>query len=112
MTKSTLYVIRTTNRDLSKFEEQLPAHLAWVKKNATSGVFLFSGPLENRSEGGVIVARAKSREALDLILRNDPFLTSGVATHEVLTFDARFGSQTHIFSALPEPEPAGVAQED
>jgi uncharacterized protein YciI len=94
--KSTLYVVRTTNRDLSRFEEQLPNHLAWVNEHATSGAFLFSGPLESRFDGGIIIARTESRDALDLILRSDPFLTSGVSSHEVLTFNALFGSQAHV----------------
>jgi uncharacterized protein YciI len=93
---STLYVIRTTNTDLSRYEDQLPNHLTWVQEYAASGVFLFSGPQENRFDGGVIIARAESRDALDLILSRDPFLTSGVSLHEVLAFDARFGSQAHL----------------
>jgi uncharacterized protein YciI len=95
---STLYVIRTANNDLSLYEEQLPNHLAWVQEHAASGVFLFSGPQENRFAGGIIIARAASRDALDLILSSDPFLTSGVSSHEVLTFDARFGSQVHLLA--------------
>jgi uncharacterized protein YciI len=96
--KSTLYVVRSTNRDLSRFEEQLPHHLAWVNEHATAGVFLFSGPLENRYDGGIIIARTESREALDRILCKDPFLTSGVSSQEVLTFNAFFGSQAHMLT--------------
>jgi uncharacterized protein YciI len=96
--KSTLYVILSTNRDLSRFEEQLPNHLAWVNEHAAAGVFLFSGPLENRYDGGIIIARAESREAIDLILGKDPFLTSGISTQEVLTFNALFGAQAHVLT--------------
>ncbi len=99
MTNSTVYVIRTTNHDLSRYEEQLPHHLTWVKEHVASGTFLFSGPQENRFDGGVIIARAASREALDLILQSDPFRTSGVSTHDVVAFNALFGSLAHTLTA-------------
>lgn len=81
-----LYVIRLTNIDLREYEQQIVPHTDWVAKHVETGTFLYAGPLEVRKDGGMIVARTGSREALDRILAADPFLTNGIATHEVMSF--------------------------
>jgi uncharacterized protein YciI len=93
-----LHVIHLTNTDLTRYEELLPAHVGWVKKHAAAAVFLFAGSLEDRTAGGMIVAKTESRAALDEILRDDPFLIHGVATHEVVTFNVSLGSSAHTLS--------------
>jgi uncharacterized protein YciI len=89
-----LYVIRLLNVDMSQYDEHVGPHVAWVDRHATASNFLYAGPLEERREGGVIIAQAPSREALDTILSSDPFRLNGVATHEVIPF---FVTRGHNF---------------
>jgi uncharacterized protein YciI len=96
MDKPLLYIIRLTNTDMSRYDEQIDGHRAWVNKYASGPTFLFCGPLEDHTVGGAIIAQAESREALDRILAEDPFLVNGVATHEVITLVVTRGYHAHI----------------
>jgi uncharacterized protein YciI len=96
MAEPLLYIIRSTNTDLSRYDEHIDGHRAWVNKHAAGPTFLFCGPLEERTEGGAIIAQAESREALDRILAEDPFLINGVATHDVMTLVVTRGFYAHI----------------
>jgi len=60
----------------------MDGHRAWINKHADAS-FVLCGPFEDRSAGGMIIAQAESRAALDRILNEDPFLACGAATHEV-----------------------------
>lgn len=93
-----LHVITLRNTNLARHQEQLEPHVGWVRKHANAGVFLFAGSFETRSAGGMIIARTESREALDRILRDDPFLIHGVATHEVATFNVSLGAHAHMLA--------------
>jgi uncharacterized protein YciI len=95
MARPVLHVVRLTNTDLSHYDEHFQAHIAWVKQHAEAAVFLFAGSLEDRTAGGMIIAKTESRAALDRILRDDPFLIHGVATHEVTTFNVSLGCNAH-----------------
>ncbi len=53
--------------------ELVPAHHAFLQKGYDAGQFLFSGP-HVPAHGGVLVARAKSREELDVLLADEPFV--------------------------------------
>ena len=53
-----------------------PAHHAFLKKGYDDGFFLFSGP-QIPAHGGFLVARAKSRQALDALLAEEPFTKAG-----------------------------------
>jgi uncharacterized protein YciI len=61
---------------LTPFEEFRhiePAHHAFLRKGYDDGFFLFSGP-QIPAHGGFLVARAQSREALDALLADEPFV--------------------------------------
>lgn len=59
-------------------EPVVAAHMAFVKAQYDAGVFLLSGPKVPRT-GGIVLALAESKAALEAILAADPFLTEGVA---------------------------------
>ena len=63
----------------------LNAHRLYLDENYARGVFLASGRQLPRT-GGVTLARAASREALEAILAEDPFATAGAASYEVVEF--------------------------
>lgn len=72
---------------LEKIEPALDPHVAFLEANYAAGVFLASGPKVPRT-GGVIIATAPSRAALDAILETDPFKEQGLAEYTVTEFRA------------------------
>lgn len=58
--------------ELDKITEFRSAHLEYLDKYYAKGVFLASGR-QNPRFGGVIIAKAESREKLYEILAQDPF---------------------------------------
>ncbi|MDR3641218.1 MAG: YciI family protein [Humidesulfovibrio sp.] len=74
-------------KPLSVIDELLPAHRKFLETNYQAGVFLLSGPREPRT-GGIIMAQAGSRWELAAILEQDPFVTEGAATYEIIEFKA------------------------
>lgn len=58
----------------SKAKRFMPAHLEWLQRGYDNGVFLVSGSLKPELGGGII-AHNITREALDKLLQDDPFVT-------------------------------------
>ncbi len=67
---------------VERVDAALAAHVAYLDEQYAAGVFLASGRKVPRT-GGVILASAESREALDAVLARDPFVVAGVAAYEV-----------------------------
>lgn len=59
-----------------EFRHLEPEHHAFLRKGYDDGVFLFSGP-QVPAHGGFLVARAPSREALAVLLADEPFIKAG-----------------------------------
>ena len=59
-----------------EFRHLEPAHHAFLQKGYDAGFFLFSG-LQIPAHGGFLVARASSRQALDAVLAEEPFVEAG-----------------------------------
>ncbi len=59
-----------------EFKHMEPEHHAFLQRGYDDGYFLFSGPWVP-PHGGLLVARAESREALDLFLAEEPFVKAG-----------------------------------
>ena len=70
---------------LEQIDAQLAAHREWLDRGYADGVLLASGAQVPRT-GGVLLARAESREALDAVLAEDPFNKAGLATYQVVRF--------------------------
>lgn len=78
-------VLLTYIASLDQVDDHLPAHRRFLSSNYASGVFLLSGRKEPR-DGGVILAQAESRQALEAVLAQDPFRTHGVADYQIVEF--------------------------
>jgi uncharacterized protein YciI len=70
---------------LQEVDAHIPAHRAWLDEQYAKGIFLLSGPKSPR-DGGIIVARAASRDALAQVLATDPFAVHGVARADIIEF--------------------------
>jgi len=73
--------------DITTVEKHTPAHRNWLDEQYKAGIFVFSGPKKPRT-GGVIIARMDSREKLEDLLSNDPFLQNEVADYHITEFVA------------------------
>ncbi len=81
-----MFIVALTYKvDLSEVEKHIDAHIHYLEKYYDCGCFLASGRKVPRS-GGVILAQAESHEALDAVIKEDPFFTEGVADYEVTEF--------------------------
>ncbi|MBG6245948.1 hypothetical protein CS369_16400 [Candidatus Symbiopectobacterium sp. 'North America'] len=85
---SVVYVVVLTYvRPLEAIDEQIPAHVEWLKQGYADGVFLASGRRIPRT-GGVILAKSDSLEQLQVRLNQDPFQKLGLAHADIIPFDA------------------------
>ncbi|KGQ67240.1 YciI family protein [Gallibacterium anatis] len=67
----------------------LEEHRAWLKKYAEAGVFLLFGPYADH-KGGLIIAQAENKTALQAILAEDVYFHKQLAGYQVREFDPKF----------------------
>ena len=60
----------------------LPAHREFLDRHYAAGQFLVSGPFVPRS-GGIIVTMPMTREEVEAILAEDPFVREGVSEYDI-----------------------------
>jgi uncharacterized protein YciI len=73
--------------DLAAIDAHMPAHVAFLKKYYAAGNFLVSGRKIPR-EGGIILAVGPSRDAIERIVKEDPFCAQGLADFRIIEFRA------------------------
>ncbi|KEF35528.1 MULTISPECIES: YciI family protein [Deinococcus] len=62
-----------------------PRHRAWLDEHYRSGLLLVSGRKVDGT-GGVLLAQAASREQLEEVFRDDPFVREGCAEYRYTPF--------------------------
>lgn len=70
-------------KSAEEIDRVLPEHRAFLDRHYAAGRFLVSGPLEPRT-GGVIVTGPMSREQIDSILADDPFVRERISEYQIL----------------------------
>jgi uncharacterized protein YciI len=80
-------VILNYQKSIEEVEKVTPAHRAYLDDYYAKGVFVISGRQTNQ-QGGVILAKAENREALEKILALDPFKIEGIAEYTIYEFTA------------------------
>jgi uncharacterized protein YciI len=78
--------ISTYLKPLEEVDQATPAHRQWLLKHYNAGRFLGSGPRVPRI-GGLIIIRAASLEACQVLLADDPFQQQGIAQYDVYEFN-------------------------
>ena len=76
-------VLLTYVKPLPEVDRHMRAHMKFLAEHYTARTFVASGRQVPRT-GGVILARAASKEALVEVMQRDPFCQNGVATFEVI----------------------------
>lgn len=66
------------------------AHLDYLKQHAQQGTFLLFGPYLPKGSGGLIIAQAESKEALQAVLSQDPYAMEQCAKYEIREFSASY----------------------
>jgi uncharacterized protein YciI len=77
----------TYTAGLDHIDAAMKAHMRWLNANYAAGRFLVSGRKIPR-DGGVIIAKGGSREEIEAIAAEDPFVKQGLATVRVIEFRA------------------------
>ena len=72
---------------LAEIDASMTAHVKFLKKYYAAGNFLISGRKIPR-DGGIILAVGKSREEIEAIARQDPFVSRGLAEFRIIEFRA------------------------
>jgi len=81
-------VLMHYTRPLADVDRVRADHVRHLEAHAARGVF-HAWARRNPPTGGVLVALAPDRATLERILEQDPYVTAGVATAEIVEFDPR-----------------------
>jgi uncharacterized protein YciI len=73
--------------DLTAIDARMRAHVVFLKKHYAAGHFLVSGRKIPR-DGGIILAVGTSRQQIEDIVRQDPFVAQGLADFRIIEFRA------------------------
>lgn len=73
--------------DLAEIDAHMAAHVRFLKKHYASGHFLVSGRKVPR-DGGIILAVGGSRQEIESIIKEDPFVRDGLADFRIIEFRA------------------------
>ena len=71
--------------DLAEIDAHMKEHVAFLNKHYARGAFVVSGRKIPR-DGGVILAIAADRVAVEAIVLEDPFVTRGLADYRIIEF--------------------------
>lgn len=102
-------VLLTYKRPLPEIDRTMRAHVAFLEAGYRAGLFLASGRQVPRT-GGVILAVAPGREALETLMHQDPFIREGLASFEIVEF---LTSLHHpALSGFADPRTRAVRMDD
>jgi uncharacterized protein YciI len=73
--------------DLAQIDAHMKDHMVFLRKHYAAGTFLISGRKIPR-DGGIILAAGSDRAAIESIVRDDPFVSRGLADYRVIEFRA------------------------
>lgn len=72
---------------LTEIDAAMTAHVRFLKEHYAAGTFLVSGRKIPR-DGGIILAVGESRDAIEAVMREDPFCARGLADVRIIQFRA------------------------
>jgi uncharacterized protein YciI len=71
--------------DLAEIDAHMAVHVKFLNKYYASGTFLVSGRKIPR-DGGIILAVGESRQHIEAIVNEDPFIAQGLADFRIIEF--------------------------
>lgn len=91
---------------LSAIDAAMRSHVAFLEKQRKAGVFIAWGRKVPRT-GGIILACAESRDAIERIMNDDPFVARGLAEIEVTEFLPKPATVVEAVQRLLDPTRRG-----
>ena len=83
-----MFVVELTyTAPLERIDAALADHIAWLDKQYAEGVIIASGRKQPR-DGGVLIAVAPDRAAVEALVATDPFALAGVGEYRITEFIA------------------------
>jgi uncharacterized protein YciI len=79
-------LISSYTAPLEAVNVQLDNHREWLRSHYEAGRILVSGR-RSPINGGVIVIRAESRDEVETLLADDPYVRHGLVSYEIYAFD-------------------------
>jgi uncharacterized protein YciI len=73
--------------DLAQIDAHMKPHMAFLQRHYDAGTFVMSGRKVPR-DGGIIIATGDDRDAIDAIVKQDPFVARGLADYRIVQFRA------------------------
>lgn len=72
---------------ITEIDAHLVSHRSWLDTQYQAGHILFSGPQKPRT-GGIVIAIMESKEKLEQLLAQDPFVQNKLAAYHITEFQA------------------------
>jgi uncharacterized protein YciI len=86
--KGSMFLIELTYKaPLATIDAHMKPHVAFLNKHYAAGHFLVSGRKIPR-DGGIILAVGKTRDEIQAIIQEDPFVREGLAEFRIVEFRA------------------------
>ena len=83
-----MFIIELTyTAGLKEIDARMSEHMRWLRKHYSAGRFVMSGRKIPR-DGGIIIATGGTREEMETLARQDPFVRHGLAGVRVIEFRA------------------------
>ncbi|MGH1487592.1 MAG: YciI family protein [Cellvibrionaceae bacterium] len=81
-----MFIISLTYvKELAEVDKHIEAHVAYLEKYYAENIFMVSGRKVPRT-GGLIMAKAPNKEAVEKIIEEDPFFQAQVAKYDITEF--------------------------
>ncbi len=74
-------------KPMDEVDRWLPEHREFLERHYAAGRFIVSGPMEPRT-GGVIVTADITRDEIERVMSEDPFVREGVSEYDYIEFRA------------------------
>lgn len=78
-----MFVILLKFADKTKAPSLMAGHNAWLQRGFDDGLLLLAGTVQPAA-GGALLAHGATRDAVEAFVAQDPFVTEGVVTAEIL----------------------------
>lgn len=78
---------------LDRIDALMSRHMAHLKKHEAKGIFIAWGRKVPR-EGGLIIAKGASRDEIEALAAQDPFVGEGAAEFEVIEWAPSFAADS------------------
>ena len=71
---------------IEKISEITPLHRAFLQTGYDQHLLLMSGP-QNPREGGIVIAKAETKEIIETFFQKDPYNINKMATYRIVEFE-------------------------